>query len=119
MFDSILSWKDLWVYATCKDFICLLWALLPDQRDKLCSYYINKTKKPKNRASIRLAVKIGSIVEEEDERGVAHIVEHLAFSATSVRLDGHALKQSHRIVCLCGWQSRPSLIHLRNARTSC
>jgi hypothetical protein len=52
----------------------------------LCSYYINKTKKPKNRASIRLAVKVGSIVEEEEERGVAHIVEHLAFSATSVRI---------------------------------
>jgi predicted Zn-dependent peptidase len=30
-------------------------------------------------------VKIGSIVEEEEERGVAHILEHLAFSATSVR----------------------------------
>jgi len=29
-----------------------------------------------------LAVNIGSFAEEEGERGVAHIVEHLAFSAT-------------------------------------
>ena len=32
-------------------------------------------------------MKIGSIVEEEEERGVAHIVEHLAFSATAVRFN--------------------------------
>eukprot|EP00892_Ulva_mutabilis_P009176 jgi/Ulvmu1/6630/UM003_0268.1 len=47
------------------------------------SYYVNRTSKPKNRASIKLAVRIGSVVEEEHERGVAHILEHLAFSATS------------------------------------
>ncbi|PQQ14742.1 zinc protease PQQL-like [Prunus yedoensis var. nudiflora] len=34
------------------------------------------------RAALALAVKVGSVLEEEDERGVAHIVEHLAFSAT-------------------------------------
>jgi predicted Zn-dependent peptidase len=32
---------------------------------------------------VALARKLRSVVEEEDERGVAHIVEHLAFSATS------------------------------------
>lgn len=66
-------------------FVCLGSSTWRDWCDKPCRYYINKTKKPKNRASVRLAVKIGSIVEEEAERGVAHIVEHLAFSATSVR----------------------------------
>ncbi|KAL5728894.1 hypothetical protein ACHQM5_001921 [Ranunculus cassubicifolius] len=45
-------------------------------------YYVRSNPKPKMRAALALAIKIGSIVEEEEERGVAHIVEHLAFSAT-------------------------------------
>ncbi|OVA08489.1 Peptidase M16 [Macleaya cordata] len=45
-------------------------------------YYVRSNSKPKMRAALALAVKVGSVVEEEDERGVAHIVEHLAFSAT-------------------------------------
>ena len=33
--------------------------------------------KPKERAALALAVRIGSVQEEEHERGIAHIVEHL------------------------------------------
>ncbi|CAK9136275.1 unnamed protein product [Ilex paraguariensis] len=47
----------------------------------LC-YYVRCNSKPKMRAALALAVKAGSVLEEEEERGVAHIVEHLAFSAT-------------------------------------
>ncbi|RWR84321.1 Peptidase M16 [Cinnamomum micranthum f. kanehirae] len=45
-------------------------------------YYVRSNSKPKMRAALSLAVKVGSVLEEEEERGVAHIVEHLAFSAT-------------------------------------
>ena len=45
-------------------------------------YYVQKTHKPKDRAALALAVDIGSIAETEEERGVAHLVEHLAFRAT-------------------------------------
>ncbi|KAG7988806.1 hypothetical protein I3843_03G206000 [Carya illinoinensis] len=45
-------------------------------------YYVRRNSKPRMRAALALAVKAGSVLEEEDERGVAHIVEHLAFSAT-------------------------------------
>ncbi|CAI0543733.1 unnamed protein product, partial [Linum tenue] len=45
-------------------------------------YYVRRNSKPKMRAALALAVKAGSVLEEEEERGVAHIVEHLAFSAT-------------------------------------
>lgn len=45
-------------------------------------YYVRKNTKPRMRAALALAVKVGSVLEEEEERGVAHIVEHLAFSAT-------------------------------------
>ncbi|EXB38800.1 putative zinc protease pqqL [Morus notabilis] len=46
-------------------------------------YYVRSNPKPRMRAALALAVKAGSVLEEEDERGVAHIVEHLAFSATT------------------------------------
>ncbi|CAL5222596.1 g4987 [Coccomyxa viridis] len=53
-------------------------------------YYVRAVKKPKDRASIALAVRIGSVVEEEHERGIAHIVEHLAFNATE-KYESHEL----------------------------
>ncbi|GMH03369.1 hypothetical protein Nepgr_005208 [Nepenthes gracilis] len=46
-------------------------------------YYVRSNSKPRMRAALALAVKAGSVLEEEDERGIAHIVEHLAFSATT------------------------------------
>ncbi|KAJ7536029.1 hypothetical protein O6H91_12G054400 [Diphasiastrum complanatum] len=45
-------------------------------------YYVRCNPKPRARAALALAVKVGSVLEEDEERGVAHIVEHLAFSAT-------------------------------------
>ncbi|KAJ9547899.1 hypothetical protein OSB04_020442 [Centaurea solstitialis] len=51
-------------------------------------YYVRSNSKPKMRAALALAVNVGilihdsSVLEDEEERGVAHIVEHLAFSAT-------------------------------------
>ena len=51
---------------------------------RICRYYVRHCNKPKNRAALALAVNIGSIVEEDDEQGLAHVVEHLAFNATQV-----------------------------------
>ncbi len=45
-------------------------------------YYIQKNAKPENRAELRLAVNAGSILEDEDQRGLAHFVEHMAFNGT-------------------------------------
>ncbi|KAG6556881.1 hypothetical protein Mapa_001461 [Marchantia paleacea] len=45
-------------------------------------YYVRRNPKPRLRAALALGVRVGSVLEEEDERGVAHILEHLAFSAT-------------------------------------
>ena len=47
-------------------------------------YYVKTCAKPQKRAALALAIKIGSAVEQDDEQGVAHIVEHLAFNATEV-----------------------------------
>ena len=46
-------------------------------------YYIRKNSKPENRLELRLAVDAGSMQEDEDQRGLAHFVEHMAFNGTT------------------------------------
>lgn len=45
-------------------------------------YYIRKNSKPENRAELRLAVNAGSTAEDDGQRGLAHVVEHMAFNGT-------------------------------------
>jgi zinc protease len=45
-------------------------------------YYIRANERPVQRAELRLVVKVGSVVEAEDQRGVAHVLEHLAFNGS-------------------------------------
>ena len=46
------------------------------------TYYIRANKKPENRVQFRLAVNAGSILEDEDQLGLAHFCEHMAFNGT-------------------------------------
>ena len=45
-------------------------------------YYIRVNRVPQGRAELRLAVNAGSVLEDEDQRGLAHFVEHMAFNGT-------------------------------------
>ena len=45
-------------------------------------YFIKQNGKPEQRAELRLAVNAGSILENEDQRGLAHLLEHMAFNGT-------------------------------------
>jgi zinc protease len=45
-------------------------------------YFILENSRPTNRAYLTLAVNAGSVLEEENERGLAHFVEHMAFNGT-------------------------------------
>src|SRR6185369_2959953 len=45
-------------------------------------YYIRKNSKPENRAELRLAVNAGSMEENDDQQGLAHFCEHMAFNGT-------------------------------------
>lgn len=54
-------------------------------RNHACRYFVRHAAKPKDRLALALAVNVGSLLEEDHEQGVAHILEHLAFSATEVR----------------------------------
>jgi len=47
------------------------------------TYYIRKNTEPKNRAELRLVVKAGSILETEEQRGLAHFMEHMNFNGTT------------------------------------
>ena len=46
-------------------------------------YYIRENHKPEKRAELRLVVNAGSVLEDEDQRGLAHMVEHMAFRGTT------------------------------------
>ncbi|HYA49148.1 MAG TPA: pitrilysin family protein, partial [Burkholderiales bacterium] len=45
-------------------------------------YYIRENKEPKNRAELRLVVNAGSVLEDDDQRGLAHMIEHMAFNGS-------------------------------------
>jgi zinc protease len=45
-------------------------------------YYIQKNTKPEKRAELRLAVNAGSTMENDDQQGLAHFVEHMAFNGS-------------------------------------
>jgi zinc protease len=45
-------------------------------------YYLRANKKPEQRAELRLVVNAGSILEDDDQRGLAHFLEHMAFNGT-------------------------------------
>lgn len=45
-------------------------------------YYIRENRRPENRAELRLVVNAGSVQEDEDQLGLAHFLEHMAFNGT-------------------------------------
>ncbi len=45
-------------------------------------YVLKQNKEPKNRVAVFLYVKVGSLNEEENQRGLAHFLEHMMFKGT-------------------------------------
>ena len=50
--------------------------------DNGLTYYVRHNDYPENRAVLWLVVNAGSILEEDDQLGLAHFVEHMAFNGT-------------------------------------
>ena len=46
------------------------------------TYYIRQNKKPEQRVELRLVVNTGSVLEDEDQQGLAHFMEHMNFNGT-------------------------------------
>jgi len=47
------------------------------------TFFIRRNTQPEKRAALRLVVKAGSIDEADDQRGLAHLVEHMAFNGSA------------------------------------
>ena len=55
-------------------------SLLKGKLDNGLTYYVQKNDNPKGRAVFRLFIKSGSVLEDENQRGLAHFIEHMAFN---------------------------------------
>lgn len=47
------------------------------------TYYIQQNGRPEKKLELRLVVKAGSILEDEDQQGLAHFTEHMAFNGST------------------------------------
>ncbi len=47
------------------------------------TYYIRQNKKPEQKVELRLVVNAGSVLEDDDQQGLAHLNEHMAFNGTA------------------------------------
>ena len=50
--------------------------------DNGLKYFVRANTQPAGRAELRLVVNAGSLLEDDDQRGLAHFVEHMAFNGT-------------------------------------
>src|SRR5689334_20612875 len=46
-------------------------------------YFVRQNGRPAKRLSLRLAVKAGSLFEADDQQGLAHLIEHMAFNGSA------------------------------------
>lgn len=56
------------------------------------TYYIRHNGLPEKQADFYIAQKVGSILEEDDQRGLAHFLEHMCFNGTT-HFPGNTLRE--------------------------
>ena len=56
------------------------------------TYYIRKNTRPEKRVQLQLAVKAGSVDETEQQQGLAHFLEHMAFNGSKNFKPGELIK---------------------------
>src|SRR4029077_12949475 len=73
-------------------------------------YVLKPNETPKGRVSLRLLVAAGSLMETEDQRGLAHFLEHMAFKGSQNMPAGDLVQYLERLGMAFGADT--------NARTS-
>lgn len=61
------------------------------------TYYLRANKLPENRVNFYIAQKVGSVQEEDSQRGLAHFLEHMCFNGTDNFPDDRLIKYCERI----------------------
>ncbi|HEY6064355.1 MAG TPA: insulinase family protein, partial [Chitinophagaceae bacterium] len=93
--------KKLWLYLRTVSFGLAILASVPawsqidvtqvmpvDPKVKIgrlsngLTYYIRHNSLPENRVELRLVVNAGSVLEDNDQLGLAHFMEHMNFNGT-------------------------------------
>jgi len=60
-------------------------------------YAIRPNQRPQNQVVIRMALDFGSAAEADDEQGIAHFIEHMAFNGTTNVPEGEMVKRFERL----------------------
>lgn len=60
-------------------------------------YAIKKNSEPPSIVSVRLRINAGSLMEDEDQRGLAHFLEHMAFNGTKHYSSGEMIEYFQRL----------------------
>lgn len=92
----------LWAVATSTTSLCASAQQVPqlptdpDTRigrlDNGLTYFIRHNEKPKGQADFYIAQRVGSILENDDQRGLAHFLEHMCFNGTTHFPDKQIIK---------------------------
>ncbi|MDZ4745886.1 MAG: insulinase family protein [bacterium] len=64
------------------DTVALNSKILTGKLTNGATYYIMRNKKPEKRLELVLAVDAGAVLEDDDQNGLAHFAEHMAFNGT-------------------------------------
>lgn len=76
-FASVIS-----VFASPGDTVALNPKVLTGKLPSGATYYIMRNAKPEKRLDLVLAVDAGAVLEDDDQDGLAHFAEHMAFNGT-------------------------------------
>src|ERR1700704_1186615 len=60
-------------------------------------YFVRRNGRPEKRVSLRLAVKSGSLEEADDQQGLAHLIEHMAFNGSAHFKPGELVSYFERL----------------------
>lgn len=76
-------------------------------------YAIRRNERPENQVLIRMAVDFGSAAEAEDEQGLAHFIEHMAFNGTTNVPEGEMVRKLERLGLSFGADTNASTGYLK------